>query len=251
MDVRPIPCLADNYAYLLVRDGHAVVVDPSEEAPVLAALDGLALDAIWCTHHHFDHVGGVPALAARFGVPVVGSRHDAAHKRIPGQTVVVDQDDTVAFRGVPARVHAIPGHTLGAVAFEIDGELFTGDTLFAGGCGRVFEGSLPQMRASLALLRALDPKLRVWCGHEYTVKNLEFAQDLAPEAAAGLRLDQARDRRAHGEPTVGDPLAVELATNPFLRWDAPAVRAAAARLGADPTDADAVFAALRGAKDRW
>lgn len=250
MDVRPIPCLADNYAYLLVRDGHAVVVDPSEAAPVLAALGELVLDAIWCTHHHWDHVGGVPELAARFGVPVVASRVDADRGLIDGQTTAVDDGDAVPFGPLTAAVHAIPGHTRGAIAFAIDGELFTGDTLFAGGCGRVFEGTMPMMRASLAKLRALDPALRVWCGHEYTVKNLEFACSLAADPAVFHRLDDARARRARGEPAVGDPLAIERDTNPFLRWDAPAIRAAAARLGADPADPDAVFGAVRHAKDR-
>ncbi len=251
MDVRPLPCLADNYAYLLVHEGHTVVVDPSEAAPVIAALDGLVLDAIWCTHHHGDHVGGVPELVARFPVPVIGSRYDHDHGRIEGQTVAVDEGDTVPIFGATAKVHAIPGHTLGAIAFELPGDLFTGDTLFAGGCGRVFEGTMPMMRASLDKLRGLDPGLRVWCGHEYTVKNLEFAQAIAPEPAVARRLEEARARRSRGEPTVGDPLAVELETNPLVRWDAPAIRAAAALRGADPTDRDAVFGAIRHAKDTW
>lgn len=246
MDVRPLPCLLDNYAYLLVRNGHAVVVDPSEAEPVLDALDGLVLDAIWCTHHHGDHVGGVPGILARHDVPVVGSRYDLDRRRIPGQSTGVGDGNVVTWGDVRAKVYEIPGHTLGAVAFEVDGHLFTGDTLFAGGCGRVFEGTLPQMRASLATLRGLDPALRVWCGHEYTVKNLEFAEQIAPEPTVTRRLADARARRARGEPTVGDPLAVELATNPFLRWDAPAVRAFA-----HATDPDAVFAAVRTAKDTW
>ncbi|MDP2315125.1 MAG: hydroxyacylglutathione hydrolase [Pseudomonadota bacterium] len=251
MNVRTVPCLTDNYAYLLVQDGHAVVVDPSEAAPVLAALDGLVLDAIWCTHHHWDHVGGIPALLAHRAVPVVGSRYDLEHGRIDGQTAGVGAGDTVRFGSHVARVHTIPGHTLGAIAFEIDGGLYPGDTLFVGGCGRVFEGTMAQMRGSLATLRALDPALRVWCGHEYTVKNLEFAESLAPEPEVVERLADMRAVRARGEPTVGRPLAAELATNPFVRWDAPPVAAAAARLGADPADPDAVFAALREAKDRW
>jgi hydroxyacylglutathione hydrolase len=251
MKVLTVPCLSDNYAYVLVQDGHAVVVDPSEAAPVLAALEGLTLDAIWLTHHHWDHVGGIEALLARGAVPVVGSRHDLAEQRIHGQTVAVGQGDTVRFGALEGRVHDIPGHTLGAIAFEIGGALFTGDTLFAGGCGRVFEGTMPTMRASIDRLAALDPALRVWCGHEYTVKNLEFAQALAPEPAVAARLDAARALRARGEPTVGHPLADERATNPFVRWGAPAVQAAAARLGADPTVPDEVFGALRHAKDRW
>jgi hydroxyacylglutathione hydrolase len=225
------------------------VVDPSEAAPVLEALGDLVLDAIWCTHHHWDHVGGAPELAARFGVPVVGSAHDRAHGRIAAQTVSVDEGDTLDVVGERATVLAIPGHTLGALAFVTAHHVFTGDTLFAGGCGRVFEGTMPQMRASLAKLRDLDPALRLWCGHEYTVKNLGFAESLAPEPAVSARLAHARARRSRGAPTVGDSLACEHDTNVFLRWDAPAVQAAAARLGADPSDPDAVYAALRRAKD--
>ncbi len=251
MNVRTVPCLADNYAYLLVHEGHAVVIDPSEAGPVLDALEGVTLDAIWCTHHHFDHVGGVPELLARFDVPVVGSRYDLDHARIPGQTVAVDDGDIVPFDATVATVHAIPGHTLGAVAFEIAGHLFTGDTLFAGGCGRVFEGTMPMMRASLQKLAALDPALRVWCGHEYTVSNLAFAESLAPEPAVVARLAEMRALRARGKPTMGHPLADELATNPFLRSMAPPILAAATRLGADPTDPDAIFGALRHAKDQW
>ncbi|MES2638756.1 MAG: hydroxyacylglutathione hydrolase [Myxococcota bacterium] len=257
MNVRTVSCLTDNYAYLLVHDGRAVVIDPSEGPPVAAAVDaeGVSLGALWLTHHHWDHVGGLPDLLARAAVPVVGSRYDLDQARIDGQTVAADEDTVLFFGGHTARIHLVPGHTLGAIAIEIGGHLFTGDTLFAGGCGRVFEGTMPMMRASLEKLRALDPALRVWCGHEYTVKNLEFAAALTaengePEPAIAARLAQARAQRARGEPTVGHPLADELATNPFLRWDAPAVRAAAARMGADPQDPDEVFGAIRHAKDR-
>lgn len=251
MDVRPIPCLADNYAYLLVRDGHAVVVDPSEAAPVLAALKGLVLDAIWCTHHHWDHVGGVPGLLATGRVPVVGGRYDSENNRIEGQSVAFDDGDTFPVFGVTAKVHAIPGHTLGAIAYEIDGHLFSGDTLFTGGCGRIFEGTPQMMRASMNTLLGLDPALRLWPGHEYTLNNLTFALHLAAEPAVEARLADTRTRRDAGLPAIGDTLALERATNPFLRWDAPTIRAAAARLGADPGDPDEVFAAIRHAKDRW
>lgn len=218
---------------------------------MLAALDGLVLDAIWCTHHHFDHVGGVPGLLTEFDVPVIGSAHDLSAGNIPGQTVGVRGGDTLEFRELRGRVHDIPGHTLGAVALEIGDHLFPGDTLFCGGCGRVFEGTMPMMRASLAVLRGLDPALRLWCGHEYTVKNLEFALEIADEPAVAGRLATARALREAGRPTVGTPLALELDTNPFLRWDAPTIRAAAARLGADPSSPDEVFGAIRHAKDRW
>lgn len=250
MNVIPIPCLADNYAYLLEQDGHAVVVDPSEAGPVLAALAGLTLDAIWCTHHHWDHINGVPGLLERHAVPVIGSRHDHDQRRIPGQTIAVEAGDTVPFGPFQAHIRAIPGHTLGAIAFQIEGELFTGDTLLAGGCGRVFEGTLPMMQASLAQLRSLDPTLRVWCGHEYTVKNLEFAQSQAPDPAVSARLGAARAQRAQSLPTVGSTLAEEVTTNPFLRWDDPAIIATARRLGALDDGPAEVFGAWRTAKDR-
>jgi hydroxyacylglutathione hydrolase len=244
MRVVPVPCLQDNYAYLLVFPDRTIVVDPSEAAPVLAATD--RVDAIWCTHHHWDHIGGIEALVERFGCPVVGSRYDAEQGRIPHQTVALDDGDL--HEG--ARIHHIPGHTLGAIAFEVGEHLFTGDTLFMGGCGRVFEGTMPMMRASLERLRGLAPELRVWCGHEYTSKNLEFALEIAPAPAVAKRLAQARAQRAAGEPTVGGTLAEERATNVFLRWDAPEVRDAAARMGADPSDPDEVFGVVRRAKDK-
>lgn len=251
MNVRPVECLQDNYAWVISQDGHAVVVDPSETAPVLAALDGLVLDAIWCTHHHHDHVGGVLGLLKHFPVPVVASTYDAEHGRVPGQTLAAGDGEVLRTGRFSARIHAVPGHTLGAITFETKTDLFTGDTLFAGGCGRVFEGTMPMMRASLARIAALSPTLKVRCGHEYTVKNLEFAVEYANEPATVARLQDARGRRATGLPAVGDPLQVELDTNPFLRWDAPALREVAARREADPTDPDAVFAAVRRAKDRW
>ncbi len=249
--VLAVPCLSDNYAYLLCFGDEALVIDPSEEEPVLQALDGRRLVGVWCTHHHWDHIGGVPALQARFGAPVVGSRVDLDRGLIEGQSQGVSDGEVLRTGPFEARVHSIPGHTLGAVAFELEGHIFTGDTLFAGGCGRVFEGTMPMMRQSLARLAALDGALRVWSGHEYTVKNLEFALELAPEPAVAARLRSVRERRAAGAHTMGEPLSLERETNPFLRWAAPAVAAAAARLGADPADPDAVFTAWREAKNRW
>lgn len=245
MQVTPLPCLADNYAWLLREGDDAVVVDPSEAGPVLAALGTARLRAVWCTHHHWDHVGGIEDLRMRLGAfDIVGSHRDVG--RIPHQTRAVGEGDVVEPFG--ARVVDIPGHTLGAVAYVVDGYLFSGDTLFSAGCGRVFEGTMEQMRTSLAKLRALDPSLRVCCGHEYTVKNLEFAAATMPEdAAVAARLAEARASRERGEPTVPALLSDELRTNLFLRWDDPGVAAAAARL--DPT-VDA-FTALRLAKDRF
>lgn len=243
MRIEIVPCLRDNYAYLLVDDARheAVAIDPSEGAPVEAALaaHGLALAAIWCTHHHWDHVGGVAALAAtRPAIPVVAGAHDAREKRIAGQTQVAGDD--LSFGGEPVRVLSVPGHTLGATAYLVGDALFTGDTLFLAGCGRVFEGTMAQMLASLELLASLEPATRVYCGHEYTERNLEFAATIDPDSAAvARRLADVRARRSRGEPTVPATLAEEQATNPFLRTRGP---------GRDPLR---VFTALRTAKDAF
>jgi hydroxyacylglutathione hydrolase len=256
LEVVPVACLRDNYAYLLVdRDARqAVVVDPSEAAPVETALEelGLALTQIWCTHHHFDHVGGNEALArVRPGLTVLGSRHDAEADHIPGQTRGLVDGDEVLFGARAFRAMAIPGHTLGALAFVGDGIAFTGDTLFSGGCGRVFEGTMSMMHGSLRRLRALPAGTRIFSGHEYTVRNLEFAAEVEPEnAAVRARLETVRRLRADDMPSVGAPLADELATNPFLRAGEPSVRAYAARRG-DARGEDEVFARVREAKDAF
>lgn len=254
IDFEPIALLRDNYAYLLVEreTRRAVVVDPSEGKQVLDVLRAreVELEAVWCTHHHPDHVGGVDEIVAALGaIDVIGSRYDREHGRIPRQNKVLDEGDTIALGESRFSVMTIPGHTLGAIAFVGAGLALTGDTLFSGGCGRVFEGTMPMMRASLAKLAALPDATRVLSGHEYTVKNLEFALAVEPdEKAIASRLADARDVRAQGKPTVGSTIALERATNPFLRWSSAAVRAFARAKG-DAASDDDVFARVREAKN--
>jgi hydroxyacylglutathione hydrolase len=250
VEVVPVPALRDNYAYLLCdrARGRAVVIDPSESAPVKDVLrrEGLELEAIWCTHHHPDHVGGVPELLASRKVEVVGSEYDRAHGRIEGQSRGVADGERLAFGETTFEVWSIPGHTLGAIAFVSSdrAHVFTGDTLFLAGCGRVFEGTMPMMRASLEKLRALPDSTRVWCGHEYTDANLRFARHVEPGNDA-LAERAAGPQRASSVSVPGR-MDEERATNPFLRWDAPeVVRFAGTR------DPDEVFACLRQAKDRF
>jgi hydroxyacylglutathione hydrolase len=254
MEIEIVPCLKDNYAYLLVdASGHTVVVDPSEPAPVLAALRRRQLQpvGIWATHHHHDHVGGVPGLLAEYPqLEVVGSAYDAEHSRIPGLTHAVTDGDPLWFESRRVRLLLVPGHTLGAVSYLCEGALFSGDTLFAAGCGRVFEGTHAQMQQSLASLRDLPADTRLYCGHEYTTRNLEFAAYIEPDnQAVRARLEEVKALRSEHKPSLPCTLADENATNPFLRWDEPAVIERARALGAESAAPAHVFSALRRAKD--
>jgi len=252
VDVTVVPCLADNYAYLLRAPGSDVVavVDGSEAGPILRALDhlGLKLGAILSTHHHHDHVGGNEELLRRFpGIPVLGSAHDRG--RIPGQTHGVAHGETVEVLGLDLRCLLVPGHTLGAVSYYGHGAVFTGDTLFAAGCGRLFEGTPELMHESLnGTLGALPDETRVYCGHEYTAKNLSFAAFVEPgNRAVREKAERVHALRARGEPTVPSTLAEERATNPFLRVASPEIRARYAG-GLAP---GAVLGALRAEKDAF
>ncbi|HUN94370.1 MAG TPA: hydroxyacylglutathione hydrolase [Burkholderiaceae bacterium] len=250
----PVPAFQDNYIWLLAAGSRAVVVDPGDAAPVLAALDrrGLALDAILITHHHPDHVGGVEALVAASGasrVRVIGP----ARENIPCITERVAGGERVTLLGHDFDVIDVPGHTLGHVAYYGAAleAVFCGDTLFCGGCGRLFEGTPQQMFDSLARLAALPGSTRVYCAHEYTLSNLRFAQRVEPDSAAlTARLEACVAARGRSEPTVPSTIDAERATNPFLRCREPAVRSAAASRtpGAD-ADAVATFAALRAWKN--
>lgn len=253
MRIVPIECLRDNYAYLVICEAtkQAAVVDPSEAAPVIAAVEaeGASLAAIWNTHHHWDHTGGNEALTDRHpGLTVVA--HASDRGRVAGQTVFAEDGDEVRIGSeVTARVIHNPGHTTGAISYFIADEaaVFTGDTLFCGGCGRVFEGTPAMMHASLTRLAQLPDDTRVFCGHEYTEKNLAFAAAVEPESEALQdRTRRVKSQRQQGLPTIPSTIAEERATNPFLRPEVPQVRAAVSQH--DPVQ---VFAALRSWKNRF
>lgn len=253
LQIRALPALRDNYIWALRRGNTIAVVDPGEARPVLEFLqrENLQLCAILNTHHHSDHVNGNSGLLAHFSVPVFGPRdEDIATVSIP----LGDGDRIeIAELGLEFEVLAIPGHTAGHIAYYGANRLFCGDTLFACGCGRLFEGTPAQMSASLARLSTLPPSTRVYCGHEYTLANLQFAHAVEPLSPALERRErEIRERIAAGRPSLPSTIAEERATNPFLRCDEPAIVAAAEaharrKLG-DPVE---VFAVLREWKDNF
>lgn len=245
----PVPVLKDNYVWLLVDATRtALVVDPGKAPPVLAALReaDLRLGAILLTHHHADHIGGVAGLLATADVPVYAPadpRIDLdCHRVADGERIAIAEPD------VTFEVIAVPGHTRSHVAYHGHGVLFSGDTLFSIGCGRMFEGDASQMLASLDRLAALPAQTRICCGHEYTLANCAFAQEIEPHnAALAARTEAAKKMRAAGLASVPSTLASELACNPFLRVDAPSI---AARFEPDG-DRIVRFARLRLMKDNW
>lgn len=256
--IEALPALRDNYIYVLwdAATRKASVIDPGEAQPVIAFLRAheLQLESILCTHHHNDHIGGVAALCEAAGSPlrVVGSADDLARGRIRLQTEAAQPGATLQVLGRPYDVLEVPGHTLGAVAYLGEGRLFSGDTLFLAGCGRMFEGHPEQMHRSLMQLAALAPSTEVYAGHEYTEANLKFAIEVEPNnAAIAERALKTSQLRARGLTTMPGTLAEENATNPFLRCSAPGpMQYAAMRDASAQTPAD-VFRVLRACKDAF
>lgn len=250
MRLTALPAFEDNYIWALAAaDGAAIVVDPGDAGPVLeAAAHGLRPAAVLLTHHHADHIGGVAALRARWPqLPVYGPDDP----RIAFAYTELADGAELDLLGSRFAVLAVPGHTRSHLAYVGAGALFCGDTLFSLGCGRMFEGTPPQMLASLRRLAALPGDTLVCCGHEYTLSNARFALQVDPaNAALRRRHEEVQAMRTAAQPTLPVPLASELACNPFLRIDTAEVRAAiAARLGRTPVDATEVFAELRRWKD--
>lgn len=245
MLIEPIPAFEDNYIWALRQNGRVALVDPGEARPVLRFLErtGEQLAAILVTHRHLDHIGGIAELVARQPVPVYGPALEASEV----VTKPLQDGERVSVLDFEFEVMHLPGHTRGHVAYYRPGSLFCGDVLFGAGCGRVFEGTMDEMHASLARIAALPREIRIYCAHEYTHSCLRFAKAVEPDnAAIDARIATVAAQRAAGQPSVPSTLAEELATNPFLRWRVPSVISAATRwLGRPPANDAETFAAIR------
>lgn len=251
--IRQFPCLSDNYGFL-VHDpdsGETATIDTPDADTILAEAKaaGWTITQIWNTHHHFDHAGGNDAIKAATGAKLVGPAYDT--HRIPGIDTAVKDGDTVSLGDHMASVMFTPGHTLGHVCYHFAGDkvAFVGDTLFALGCGRLFEGSPAQMWQSLSRLAALPDETRIYCAHEYTAANARFALSIDPDnAELQAYATMVEAERARGEPTVPTTIGAELGANPFLRAADPAIRQ---RLGLADADNVDVFAEIRRRKDAF
>ncbi len=255
LKIIPLPALKDNYIWLLKNKAsrHVAIVDPSEAKPVLDRIktERLIPTAIMITHHHWDHVGGIAAIIEQFNIPVYTPKSET----IAGSTHPVGAGDVVSLPelGLQLNILDVPGHTAGAVAYYNDDLVFSGDTLFTAGCGRLFEGTPAQMHNSLSKFKALPDNTRLYCGHEYTVSNLKFAAHLEPgNKAIQQRLQRATATRDKHLPTVPATMSEEQATNPFLRCEEVTVIAAARAYATTSATAPAdVFATIRRWKDNF
>jgi hydroxyacylglutathione hydrolase len=256
LNVRPVRAFSDNYIWLIESpraQDRIVAVDPGDAAPVIAELQrsGASLAAILLTHHHPDHIGGVPELLRHGPVPVIGP--DDARIAQRTRTVREGERCDLPDLGLSFEILQLPGHTLSHIAFWGHGALFCGDTLFSAGCGRMFEGTPTQMNASLIKLRNLPPDTRMFCGHEYTAANLRFALTVDPTNRAALEYQDSVLRvRSEGQPSLPSTLGLEIRVNPFLRCDNPTVVAAAEiHAGKSLQEPAEVFGVLRAWKDRF
>lgn len=249
MDIHFIPAFTDNYIYAVTADAARWIIDPGTAEPVLRWIQQHRCPptAILCTHHHADHVGGVAALAAQFKIPVYG-----ANTRIPALTHPLEEGK-YDIDGLPVTIMELPGHTRDHLAFRVDHHLFCGDTLFAAGCGRLFEGTPAQMLHSLDRLAALPQATQVYCAHEYTLSNLRFARHLEPDhPLLRDRQQQAERQILAGQPTLPSTIGLERASNPFLRVrEASLIAAVQAHDASVPNDPLSIFTALRSWKDRF
>ena len=253
VEVFQFPCLSDNYGFLVhdTETGKTATVDTPEAEAINAALEqqGWHLDYVFNTHHHFDHAGGNEALKARWGCQIVGAANDAS--RIPGIDIQVNEGDMVSLGNSSAQVLEVPGHTSGHIAyyFAEDGVAFVGDTLFALGCGRLFEGTPEQMWHSLQKLTSLPAETVVYCAHEYTQANAAFALSVEPDNPDLVARAEEIDRlRAAGQPTVPTTIGQELASNPFVRPDSTHLQQTIGLEGASVVE---VFAETRRRKDNF
>lgn len=253
--ISPIPAFQDNYFWLITEQSNCVVVDPGDATPVLEALEqnNYTLSGILCTHHHADHTGGIAELQRRFDVPVYGPSKEA--KQFVTDSVLEGDIVNIGALQTSFLVLEVPGHTLGHIAFynEENQSLFCGDTLFAAGCGRLFEGSPSQMYNSLQKLFALPDETKVYCAHEYTLANLQFAQAAEPENQDVInRITEVKEIRAKEQPSLPSTIGLEKRTNPFLRCDKDSITANIKLT--DPLAKDdpiSVFTYLRAWKDQF
>ncbi|MDA8712899.1 hydroxyacylglutathione hydrolase [Alphaproteobacteria bacterium] len=251
LEIYQFPCLSDNYGFLVhdSESGETACIDTPETAPILAALEktGWTLTQIWNTHHHYDHAGNNEEIKRITGCTITGPAGEA--DKIPAIDRAVDDGDTVMLGAHEAHVLNVGGHTLGHIAFHMEGHAFVGDSLFALGCGRVFEGTMAQMWESLQKLNALPDGTQIYCAHEYTTSNAAFAVTIDPDnEALSQRVAEISALRAANKPTVPTEIALERATNPFLRATDANVQARLNMSGAPTVD---VFAEIRARKDSF
>ena len=251
IEIVQFACLSDNYGYLVhdKASGETACIDTPEAAPILAELEkrNWQLSHIWNTHHHYDHAGNNLELKEKTGCMIIGPAGEA--DKIPGIDRAVDEGDRAQLGAHQARILNVGGHTLGHIAYHMDGHAFVGDSLFALGCGRVFEGTMAQMWASLEKLNALPDGTKIYCAHEYTSANAAFAVTIDPDnQALKTRIAEIAALRAADKPTVPTEIGLERATNPFLRATDAAVQAHLGMSGAAAVD---VFAEIRSRKDNF